>query len=102
MRRGPGGAVWQGNSDTDVFSCPRDYRVSCRRPGAACALRLRDQRPLGCGSGLSWSSGDDEGERHMSRMVQRWLPWGIVVLLLVLLGSGVGRAQTASGVINAC
>ena len=38
----------------------------------------------------------------MSRMVQRWLPWGIVVLLLVLLGSGVGRAQTASGVINAC
>ena len=38
----------------------------------------------------------------MSRVVQQWLPWGIVVLLLVLLGSGIGRAQTASGVINAC
>ena len=38
----------------------------------------------------------------MSRVLQRWLPWGSVVLLLVLLGSGVVSAQTASGVVNAC
>ena len=38
----------------------------------------------------------------MSRVLQRWLPWGTVVLLLVILGSGVVSAQTASGVINAC
>jgi hypothetical protein len=45
---------------------------------------------------------NDEGEYLMSRVLQRWLPWGTVVLLLVILGSGVVSAQTASGVINAC